>query len=1597
MERSSNRDLVRLASVSVLLVLAGALTVRAAVHSRPVATRSTRNRKSAPLRDFRFERPSAPGVEHEIENAEIPGKLGSAPGGDRVVQRRAAPGSLQALAQFEGGSDADNDTIGAGRVAPPDPTGDVGPNHYVQFVNLFFTIYDRSGAPVLGPLPGNAFWAGLGTACETSNDGDPIVQYDQLADRWMVAQFALPNFPDGPFHQCVAVSATPDPTGEYYQYDFVFDDTLMNDYPKLAVWPDAYYMTANEYQSPDFQFVGTGALAFDRAAMLAGEPATMVRIDIPEEGGVLPSDLEGATPPPAGSPNFLLTFNVDPPRLTEWRFHADFTNADQSSLDGPFDIPISAFDVPVCGNPREACVPQLGSSELLEVLGGRVMYRLGYRRFADHESLLTNFTVNAAAPGSQAAIRWCELRDPNGTPTLQQEGTFAPDGEHRWMGSIAMDAVGNVALGYSKSGGDMYPSLAVTGRLVGDTAGTLSAESVFLAGGGSQVDSNSRWGDYSTMSVDPTDDCTFWFTGEYYAATGPYDWHTRVATFRFPSCTTGPTGVVEGTVTDGTSPIAGAAVSAGASTTVTDAAGHYSFRLPVGSYDMTASEFGHLGGAASGVAVTDGGDTVQDFTLPHAATHLVVGVVSDASGGGWPLYARIDVTADGFAGATLFTDPVTGYYQITLSGAAVYHFQVSAVSTGYNTLLRDVPLAAAPVDSGGNVLENFGLAADLQACAAPGYEGALSQDFSSGTLPSGWTTRFTEGSNWTVSTGFDSCGESEGNLTGGSGPFGLAVTSCEEIIADTQLRTPVLNLAGSINPHVEWHNDYFDQNSIADVDISIDAGATWTNVWRRQGVDERGPGLQSVDVSALAAGQPAVEARFHYTAFLGWWWEIDDVFIGDRGATCHAMPGGLVVGNVRDANTGAGVAGASVAVLPHDALGRTVPTPDDPNADDGFYVVFGGSGSRTLEASKKGYGAQDLGVTVVPGAAVRLDFRLAAGRLTASPTPFTAKLLPGHAQQQTLTLSNAGARAAGFEISEIDVPLSDGSSPSQPARVASEAARVQAMSRLVPGNHGKARFGETSARDLPALANGPGKLPTLPAGRILATYHSQVNYAWGIAYDTEANDYWLTNMLQSGGDDHIDRFLPDGTKTDDSIDEHPAITVFAADGTYNPRTHTIWQVDATDLGSSCIFEADPATKALTGRTICPVTGTSERGLAYDAADDAYYIGSWNDGTLKHFDGNGTILDSKFVGLNIAGLAFNATTSHLFVLTDLPYLGHDIFVFDTAHDYAPVGAFPVTDDSGAHVMQNGAGLEADCDGNLWVVDQSPQLVYKVVSGEQGFCPVDIPWLTLDPPSGTVPAGAGGGSGGASALPVTVGLDATGLLAGLHRAQLRIGTDTPYAMPPIAVDLTVKFLDVPENDPPGAYPFESYVYGAAGAGIMPGCDQNGFRFCPNDSSSGAAGLVIRADMAAYVWKAVHGPFAPPPVYTGIFTDVNPFDRNADYIQGVFDDGITAGCQAAGQPMRFCPGQNISRGHMAVFIEKGLRGGDYFPAPCQGIFSDVPCPPDGTDPFGDWIELLFHDGVTAGCNAPGAPPAYCPARPIPNDQMAVFLVKAFQIPHL
>ena len=1574
---------VPLVFAAVSLLAAGPASAAETVRA-PIVFSSVKNRTSAPLRDWRPSGPAAPAPPREIHNEALLSKRAAAPGGDPAVQRRAGIATLGEVGQFEGGADADNDGVNGGRVVPPDTDGDVGPNHYVQYLNLFFTIFDRSGNVLFGPAPGNAFWAGLGTACETRNDGDTIVQYDQLADRWMVSQFAFPNYPSGPFHQCLAVSVSGDPTGAYYQYDFVYSDDVLNDYPKFGVWPDGYYMTANEFRAPFFPSIGAGVVAFDRAAMLQGLPATAVQFEIPSEFGLLPADLDGIRPPATGEPNFILTFDGDPPRLSEWRFHADFATPGNSTLTGPVAIPIAAFDVPVCGNPREACIPQLDSDELLEDLGGRVMYRLAYRNFGDHESLLTNFTVNVAAPASQAGIRWCEVRDPNGTPAVYQEGTYAPDGSNRFMGSIAMDAVGNIALGYSESDATIHPSLAVAGRLAGDIPGTLGAEEVFLAGTGSQQDSNSRWGDYSAMAVDPTDDCTFWFTGEYYQQTGSYDWHTRVASFRFPSCTTGPTGTLEGTVGDGTNPLAGATVTAGVLSTTTDAAGHYRFVLPPGTYDMSASEFGYVTATASGVAVTDGGDTTQNFTLGVAPIATVNGVVSDGTGGGWPLYARLDVSGPGgFPGATVYTDPVTGYYAMPLVGGVTYEFKVTAVSTGYTSLTAAVTVPDLAGAGGGAFVRNFTVPADLQSCTAPGYVGPTQSDFSAGVLPDGWSLKFS-GTPWKILSGPDPCGGFDGNLTGGDGPY-AAVSFCESATSDTQLRTPTIDLSQAASAQIRWNNDYADLDSIADVDVSTDGGIHWVNVWERAGIDERGPGVQTVDVSKLVAGQPRAQARFRYETFFSLWWQVDNVFFGDPAGSCHARAGGLVVGNVRDANTGAGLDGATVTHPPQLAIAKTIATPDDPAQDDGFYVLFGDSGAQTFEASDLLYTTRDLGATVIPGGVVRLDFSLDAGSVDAAPRPLEARLLPGQTTQRTLTLSNAGGRDAGFTLGEIDLPVL--TVPAAKGPFASPASLQHALERLrVPGASA-ARLGAFDSRGLPPLAASPHDAPTLPAGRIVAAYPTGISYAWGVAYDTDANDLWLSNIAAGGGDDRDYRYLPDGSPTGDSLDDHPAIDVFAADGAYDPHTKTFWRVDAVGLGSSCIFELDPAARVVTGNRICPETGTSERGLAYDAATDTFFIGSWNDGAIKHFRPSGEILDSALVSEPISGLAFNPTTRHLFAMLNVPDHGHDVIVYDVAHGYAVVGGFPITDDSGAPVLVGGAGLDADCDGNLWLVSQGDQRLYQAFSGERGWCPTDIPWLSEQPASGAVPAR------GSSEIAVTY--NAAGLFAGLHQAQLLVETDTPYAVTPIGVNLTVRFLDVAEDAPPGTDPYEPFVYGVAGAQIMPGCDQNGFLFCPNEASSGPNGLVVRADMAAYVWRAAHGVSTPPPVYTGLFTDVNPFDRNADYIQGIYDDGITAGCQAPGEPLRFCPQQTIPRGQMAVFIEKGKRGAGFVPPPCTGVFGDVACPPTPSDPYGDWIELLLADGITAGCQAD--PALFCTLQSIPNEQMAVFLVRAFSIPHL
>jgi hypothetical protein len=501
---------------------------------------------SAPLSSLVQRTRAGSGAEKEVP-IKVPPRLPGRPkpadaGPDRVRQQGPGTGTTPPpLLSFEGISDDDNSRLLGFRVVPPDTQGDVGRNHYVQWVNLLIAVYDKtSGRRVFGPAPGNSVWNGFGGICEETNDGDPIVLYDHLADRWMISQFAIGD--DG--HQCVAVSTTSDPTGSYFRYDFLITRGGLNDYPKFGVWPDGYYMTVNEF-TPGF--AGASVVAFEREQMLTGAPAQFVKIGpLPCAAecyfSLQPSDLDGRPSRP-GTPNTIVMAWDDesfgtgkgPDGYRLFDFAVNWSDPRASTLSGPTHVAAPEFDSNLC-NFNLGCIPQKGG-EPLDALAGFTMYRAQYRDFGAYSSLVLNHTVDATGR-SLAGVRWVELRKARGGWSVFQTGTYAPDdGSHRWMGSAAMDQAGNIALGFSVSAHDMFASIRYITRQADDPPGQMSGEEVSLVeGSGAQVGSFKRWGDYSTMSVDPFDGCTFWYTQEYYANSGFFDFKTRIGSFRVPGC-----------------------------------------------------------------------------------------------------------------------------------------------------------------------------------------------------------------------------------------------------------------------------------------------------------------------------------------------------------------------------------------------------------------------------------------------------------------------------------------------------------------------------------------------------------------------------------------------------------------------------------------------------------------------------------------------------------------------------------------------------------------------------------------------------------------------------------------------------------------------------------------------------------------------------------------------------------------------------------------------------------------------------------------------------------------------------------------------------
>jgi hypothetical protein len=425
--------------------------------------------------------------------------------------------------------------------APPDTNGAVGATQVVEWVNESFEVFDKTtGAAVKGPIAGNQLFQALGAnhPCAVNNDGDPIAQYDKANGRWVLTQFSVTNGASQGFFQCVAVSQTSDATGAFNVY--AFQQPNFNDYPKLGIWTSGYFVTFNIFNGNTF--AGPRICALDGAAMRAGTAATQQCFQLANTfGSVLPSDIDGTTAPPAGTDPYFSAFGAS--LLNVWRFHVDFTNPANTTLTGPITTPVAAFSE-ACGG--GTCIPQPNTRQQLDSLGDRLMYRLAYRHFADgHEALVVNHSV-ATSSGKHragtAGVRWYELRpvtpNPNsGGLSLFQSGTFAPaDGVSRWMGSIAQDKVGNIVVGFSASSSSTFPSIRTASRAATDPAGTLGNETSIFAGTGSQTRNLNRWGDYTALSVDPADDCTFWYFNEYIATSGTFNWHTRVASFKLSNC-----------------------------------------------------------------------------------------------------------------------------------------------------------------------------------------------------------------------------------------------------------------------------------------------------------------------------------------------------------------------------------------------------------------------------------------------------------------------------------------------------------------------------------------------------------------------------------------------------------------------------------------------------------------------------------------------------------------------------------------------------------------------------------------------------------------------------------------------------------------------------------------------------------------------------------------------------------------------------------------------------------------------------------------------------------------------------------------------------
>ena len=654
---------------------------------------------------------------------------------------------------------------GCGAGWPPDTNGDVGPNHYVQSVNTAFAVYDKTGTR-LAATTFNSLWsgAGTGTPCDHLHQGDPVVIYDPMGDRWIVTDFAFaltgnPSTPLAPCYECIAVSKTADPvSGGWYLY--AIDQTkppgagsadLLNDYPKFGIWPDGLYQSSNMFMlTAPGGYWGTAFWAYNRLDMEAGKPITPVVASIPGASTtftLLPSNLrigpQGAFPP-GGTPAYLVGASKSVWAFEVRKFAVNW-GAGTGTISVPTNVSYASWTAP-------ESPAQLGSPYALDSLDWRAMVQAQYRTIGGVESLWINHTVRNGASVSDG-IQWSQIDVTGGTIATSpvQTQIYAPDTTlDRWLGSLAVDGQGNMALGYSTSNSATYPSLKYAGRLVGDALNTLpQTETTLYAGTGSQNftlggDPVYRWGDYSAMSVDPKDDCTFWYTNEYYQTTGS-NWQTRVGAFKFPSCT-----LSSGTLAVTAQDCFGLGIKNAVVTIdghdygVTPASGVFNAYLSPGSHSVQASFSGNSSSAAvsvpGSVTLTVGNTAPTAFSVTGGGSYcfggagVAVGLAGSEIGASYQLFNGVipvgsPVTGTGSA-LNFGSQTAAGIYTATGSNLCGTTAMTGSATVIINPLPVITPTSVPPAIFGKKYCQQL---------TASGCMGSCTFTILTGSLPPGLT------------------------------------------------------------------------------------------------------------------------------------------------------------------------------------------------------------------------------------------------------------------------------------------------------------------------------------------------------------------------------------------------------------------------------------------------------------------------------------------------------------------------------------------------------------------------------------------------------------------------------------------------------------------------------------------------------------------------------------------------------------------------------------------------------------------------------------------------------------------------------------------